>query len=172
MRQGKGSQPRKPIKPATNEKTSDEKSGLNESKDEPKKDENPKSDDKNEDLNDKLLKELTKEIEKKEPKKRGRKPRLLPGESAAPKNLDNERRFNCDKCGKCFKKRHHLMEHNRVHTGEMPFMCQNCGKLFSHSGSFSGHMSAKKCMSTNPQQWQNRNLQGFRQILAARMAQR
>ena len=33
-------------------------------------------------------------------------------------------------CGKEYKKRHHLKEHERKHTGDMKYACEVCGKRF------------------------------------------
>ncbi|XP_064594971.1 zinc finger E-box-binding homeobox 2-like isoform X2 [Liolophura sinensis] len=59
------------------------------------------------------------------------------------------RKFKCPECGKAFKFKHHLKEHIRIHSGEKPFECSNCGKRFSHSGSYSSHMTSKKCWVMN-----------------------
>ena len=55
------------------------------------------------------------------------------------------RKFRCTECRKAFKFKHHLKEHSRIHSGEKPFQCTNCNKRFSHSGSYSSHMTSKKC---------------------------
>ncbi|OAF71280.1 SWI/SNF-related matrix-associated actin-dependent regulator of chromatin subfamily B member 1, partial [Intoshia linei] len=62
-----------------------------------------------------------------------------------PKDKDL-RKFVCTVCGKAFKLKHHLNEHQRIHSGEKPYCCNRCGKRFSHSGSFSSHTSSQKCL--------------------------
>lgn len=61
------------------------------------------------------------------------------------------RKFKCSECPKAFKFKHHLKEHIRIHSGEKPFQCPHCQKRFSHSGSYSSHMSSKKCTAAAAQ---------------------
>ncbi|XP_076986766.1 uncharacterized protein LOC143658560 [Tamandua tetradactyla] len=47
--------------------------------------------------------------------------------------------FKCKECGKTFNQTLHLIEHERIHTGEKPHKCDECGKSFRHSSYFFTH---------------------------------
>lgn len=51
-----------------------------------------------------------------------------------------ERRHTCSTCGKAFKLKHHLVEHNVVHRDEKPFTCPLCPAAFKRSKQVKYHM--------------------------------
>ena len=55
-----------------------------------------------------------------------------------------DRKFSCPDCGKCFKRRSHMTEHQLIHklheTGVAAYRCQECQKQFFHKGHFNVHV--------------------------------
>lgn len=48
----------------------------------------------------------------------------------------------CDICKKTFKRREHLYQHVKLHTGFRPFTCQNCNKSFMRKEHLLRHMTS------------------------------
>ena len=53
---------------------------------------------------------------------------------------DESRPYGCLQCNKTFQQKHHLVGHQRTHTGERPFPCRYCGKGFSQRGCLAVHL--------------------------------
>ena len=51
-----------------------------------------------------------------------------------------ERPYHCVECGKRFTQKHHLLEHQRAHTGERPYPCTHCAKCFRYKQSLKYHL--------------------------------
>ncbi|OXA50661.1 fez family zinc finger protein 1 [Folsomia candida] len=49
------------------------------------------------------------------------------------------RPFPCPYCGKCFHQKSDMKKHTYIHTGEKPHKCQLCGKAFSQSSNLITH---------------------------------
>lgn len=50
------------------------------------------------------------------------------------------RLFKCLSCGKDFKQKATLMQHERIHTDSRPFVCSDCGKRFRQQSHLTQHV--------------------------------
>ncbi|XP_042881346.1 longitudinals lacking protein, isoforms H/M/V-like isoform X13 [Penaeus japonicus] len=69
---------------------------------------------------------------------------VVPGRTAGA----GERRFVCDVCGRSYKRRDNLSQHQRSHTGERPYVCLRCGSTFSQRWALHYHR-LKGCVAAH-----------------------
>ncbi|XP_042238547.1 zinc finger and BTB domain-containing protein 42-like isoform X2 [Homarus americanus] len=50
------------------------------------------------------------------------------------------RKYDCVHCGKKFKRKEHKERHERIHTGEKPFVCHICNARFTQKEHLKGHI--------------------------------
>ncbi|XP_055380357.1 zinc finger protein OZF-like [Condylostylus longicornis] len=48
--------------------------------------------------------------------------------------------YICETCGNCYQRKHYLIQHQRVHTGERPYSCELCPKTFTKRNNLTLHM--------------------------------
>ncbi|KAK4315131.1 hypothetical protein Pmani_013623 [Petrolisthes manimaculis] len=55
---------------------------------------------------------------------------------------ENNKKYKCEQCGKCFVYRGKLESHMRSHTGEKPFTCHLCTNTFSQRCNLTAHIKS------------------------------
>ena len=56
------------------------------------------------------------------------------------------KRHHCKFCTKSFHRKDHLQQHERIHTGEKPYLCPVCGRGFNQRSPMIYHMK-KYCIN-------------------------
>lgn len=62
-------------------------------------------------------------------------------------NVSKRRKFECKVCSKIFSEPYNLTRHQRIHSGETPFVCSLCDKAFYRMDSYTLHIVRMKNFS-------------------------
>lgn len=59
------------------------------------------------------------------------------------------RRYPCDYCGKLFRRQYDATQHERLHTGDLPYSCTLCNKKFINKSHYNYHVTRSLEHRTN-----------------------
>ncbi|KAK3919206.1 Zinc finger protein 236 [Frankliniella fusca] len=65
---------------------------------------------------------------------------LVQTDTVKPEKESGPRLHNCDQCTASFRKKNHLRNHLRIHSGERPFQCNICSRSFVSNGVLKTHI--------------------------------
>ena len=54
---------------------------------------------------------------------------------------NEEKPYECKKCGKVFSQNSQFIQHQRIHIGEKSYECKECGKMFSGTANLKIHQN-------------------------------
>jgi uncharacterized Zn-finger protein len=68
----------------------------------------------------------------------------------------NQGTKKCRFCGKTFQWSHSVKTHERLHTGDKPYLCKMCGTRFTQNGNLKVH--AKTCVGKYAEMYKSKNI--------------